>query len=394
MTASASSVPSVTTTASAPSMSWATTTAGEQSRTSCPRDTTRTQGLCVAHGAKAHQAANLVLQTFRDRAVGAITVGVWQKDKPVVVGALGDSLPGVLPATVDMHHVAGNICTPMLTTVLLQQVEAGKLALTDKLAKWFPEIPGANAVTIDNLAHMTSGYTHYPPLEAFQKAFYADPFRVWKPADVISYGVAGGPQYRPGTSANFSDTNTLILGEVLAKVTGRPVPQLLKQGIWDRLGMKNTVSVLDPIPGPVLHSFTGERGVWEEATFWNRSWTSWAGGCASNQDDIRKFIEAVGSGKLLSKASHKLQLAPTTVGLGNNVAKRYWALGVAVVNGWVFTNPGLQGLHAGIGNLPGKKLTIVVYNTLTPKSDPDSNAAQDLMVAISELLSPNQPAKP
>ncbi len=101
----------------------------------------------------------------------------------------------------------------------------------------------------------------------------------------------------------------------------------------------------------------------------------------------------MGSGELLSKASHEAQLAPTSVGLGGYTPERYYAMGVPVVNGWVFSNPGLQGLRGAVGNLPGKKLTIVVYNTATPRADLDKPWATVLFKSLSELLAPDQPLK-
>ena len=84
----------------------------------------------------------------------------------------------------------------------------------------------------------------------------------------------------------------------MAKATGRSVGELVQEGVLDRLGMKDTTP---PEPGallsPVLHSYTNERKVWEEATFQNPTWTGYVGGWGSNQDDIRKFVEAAGSGQ-------------------------------------------------------------------------------------------------
>ena len=333
----------------------------------------------------------MVRSTFQDESLGAVIVGIWSNDKPVLVGALGESLTGV-PATVDMHHRAGNISATMLTTALLQQVDRHRLSLSDKLSKWYPNLPSADALTLEMLEHSTSGYQHYPELDSFQKAFYQDPFKHWNTDDVVAYGVAGGPLFPPGTSFKFSDTGIVILSQVLEKATRRPVAQLIQTGVLDPLRMRDTTPPLNAkLPEPVLHSYTDERGVWEEATFWDPTWTWYAGGMGSNQEDLRRFIEAVGKGTLLSKASHTAQLAPTTVGLGGNTADRYYAMGVGVVNGWLFTNPSLQGYRGALGYLPDKQLTIVVYNTLTPKADPNKPQATRLFEALSKLLAPDQP---
>ncbi|MFN8025767.1 MAG: serine hydrolase domain-containing protein [Acidimicrobiia bacterium] len=357
----------------------------------CPKGTQRADGLCVASTQTARDAAAVVQSTFTEQSLGAVVVGVWKNGKPLLVGALGESLTGV-PATADMHHRAGNLTASMLTTVFLQLVDEGKLSLDDKLSKWYPDLPGADQVTLQMLARSTSGYEHYTILDSFAQAFYVNPFRAWTPDELIAYGVGSGPLFPPGTSWKFSDTNLILLQQVLAKTTGKSVTALVRERIWKPLGMKDTTGPENAaLPEPVLHSYTDERTVWEEATFWNPTWTAWAGGAGTTQDDAHTWIEAVASGKLLSKAGHEAQLGPATAGLGSNTEARYYAMGIAVVNGWVFTNPALQGYRGAIGTLPDQKLTIVVYNTLSPKSDPEKRQATLLFQELSKAFAPDQP---
>ena len=357
----------------------------------CPAGTTRIDGLCVAKSAAAQQVAEVVQSAFTDDELGAVIVGVWQNGKPLVVGALGESMTGV-PATVDMHHITGNITDCMLSTVLLQQVEKGKLSLDDKLSKYFPDLPSADQITVEMLANSTTGYQHYAVLDSFDTAYYANPFKHWTPDELIAYGVQGGPLFTPGTQFKFSDTNFLIEAKVLEKATGKDMATLMKKGVFEPLGLKNTIPPeTAATPDPVLHAHTGERGVWEDSTFWDPSWTWYAGGVRSNLDDLRTFLEALGTGKLLSKASHEKQLARPAV---QPDPDRYFALGVPVLDGWVFTNPSLEGYRGALGYLADKKLTVVVYNTRTPQSDPDTPQATQILVGIAKVLSPDQPVNP
>ncbi len=353
----------------------------------CPEGTSEADGLCVAEGAEAEDAADLVRSLFESASLGAVIIGVWRAGEPVLVGALGETLTGV-PATVDMHHRTGNIGHSMVETVLLQQVEKGTLALEDPLSNYFPDLPSADQITLDMLAHSTSGYAQYTAVPEFQSTFYEDPFARLAIDDVIAYGTDGGPQYPPGTDWNFSDTNILILARVLEKATGKPMADLVQDGVFDHLGMENSTSpATADLPDPVLHAYTGERDVWEEATFWNPSWTSFAGGWGSTQDDLRALIEAVGTGQLVSEESHKMQLAPSSVGLGTNTADRYYGMGISIVNDWLLTAPGLQGYHASIGYLPDQKLTVVIYFTTTPEFDPTTRSTL-IFEPLSAILAP------
>ena len=265
-----------------------------------PGGTSEAEGLCVAEGAEAEEAAALVRSLFESESLGSVIIGVWRAGEPVLVGALGESLTGV-PATVDMHHRTGNVGHSIVETVLLQQVEKGTLALDDPLSDYLPDLPSADQITIDMIAHSTSGYRQYTVVPEFQAELYENPFAHWDIDDVIAYGVDGGPQYTPGTDWNFSDTNILILARVLEEATGTPIAELVQDGVFDPLGMDQSSSPETAyLRDPVLHAYTGERDVWEEATFWHPSWTSFAGGWGSTQDDLRKLIEAVGTGELVS----------------------------------------------------------------------------------------------
>jgi D-alanyl-D-alanine carboxypeptidase len=353
----------------------------------CPSGTSNDSGLCLAKSDDAQQTAAVVQSAFADDKLGATIVGVWSGGKPLVVGALGESMTDV-PATLDMHHIAGNISNAMLSTVLLQQVEKGKLSLDDKLSKYYPDLPSADEITVEMLENSTSGYQHYAVLDSFDAAFYADPFKHWTPDEAIAYGVDGGPLFTPGTKFKFSDTNFLIVAQILEQATGKSVLSLMQSGIFKPLDMKNTIGPNTALtPEPVLHAHTAERGVWEDSTYWDPSWTWYAGGIRSNQADLQKFLEALGKGTLLTKADHEKQLAQPA---NSGSPDRYFGLGVAVVNGWIFTNPTLEGYSGALGYLPSKDLSIVVYTTRTQGTDPNSAPATEILAGITKVLSPDQ----
>jgi len=348
-------------------------------------------GLCVAPGGTAGEAANMIRKSFEENAFGAMIAGVWSNGKPVVVGALGESMTGV-PATIDMVHRIGNVSAPFLTTLFLQLVDEGVLSLDDRLANWFPELPDAEVITLEQLARSMTGYAHHPSTEAFVTAFYEDPFRAWKAEELIGFGTADGTAFEPGTGWMFSDTNLLILGEVIEAETGRSTHELIEERIIRPLRLYNTTSPRTAeLSEPVLHGFTDERGVWEDATYWNPTWVPYGGDMASNQKDIARWIKVLASGALLSKESRVAQLAPTTVGLGPNTEDLYYAMGFGVTNGWVFANPSLQGYRASVGHQPDANVTIVIYVTRTQQADESARQDMALFQSLGELLAPHNP---
>ena len=366
---------------------------GTTAATECPSALTYDRGLCVADGDEAQRAAELIRSAYVDGRMGALIVGAWRGDQPVVTGALGDSMTGV-PATLDMHHRIGNVSAPFITTLFMQLVDEGVLSLDDRLSQWFPEVPGSEGVTLADLTRSMSGYRHHPATKGFLKAFYADPFREWNPARLIDYGTKGGPEFPPGTDWNFSDTNMLLLGEVITKETGTSAHELITRRLIEPLGLDNTTSpTTAQQEPPVLHGFTDERGVWEDSTFWNPSWVPYGGDMASNQEDVASWLRTVASGDLLTEESFTEFMAPATVGFGPNTKNLYYAMGFGVTNGWVFCNPSLQGYSAAAGSNAGQDVTIVSYATRRKDADQDARPEQAMFVELGELLAPAQPPK-
>jgi D-alanyl-D-alanine carboxypeptidase len=354
----------------------------------CPAGTSPQDGLCLSGDAAAVDLAAILRSQFEADELGAVIAGVWHDGDPVMVGALGESMSGV-PATPDMHHMLGNLTTPMFTTVVLQQVEAGELSLDDPLSKWYPELPSADDITIGMLLHNISGYGQYTAQDDFLQQLFADPFHPWSVDEIIEIGTENGTVYTPGTDWMFSDTNSTVLMGVLEKATGKPVSELLQTGVFDPLAMDDTTASLDADwPQPVLHGYDGERGVWEDVTHWSPTWAHFAGGVGSNQDDVHVFLDALGSGELLSDEYHEIQLAPTTVGIGSNTPEQYWAMGALMLNGWAFLNPGIPGYYGAGGTLPDEGWTMVVYTTASPTTDPADATATDIFRQFTSIVSP------
>ncbi len=211
---------------------------------------------------QAPKLAETVGDLMKQYSLQATVYGVWRDGTAVATGALGTASPEV-PATDADHFRIGNVTEAITTTLLLQLVDRGEISLDDKLSKWYPSLPHAGEITVEMLASSTSGYVHYVNEQSFLNVYHADVFKTWTPDEIIQYGVSPPLDFPPGTSWTFSDTNFVLLGEILRKVGGGPVSEQIQQRILRPLGMRDTqMSTTTEIPSPVLHGYTGERGVW------------------------------------------------------------------------------------------------------------------------------------
>jgi D-alanyl-D-alanine carboxypeptidase len=338
-----------------------------EAQPACPSGNIPIGSECVAVGVAADEIRDILRAAMTGDDLKAVVVSVKVGDTPVLTEAMGESMTGV-PATIDMHFRNGAVAIAYLGTVLLQLQERGVLSLDDALAKWFPQYPKSDQITLRMLMNSTSGYADYVNLDVLP--LYKDVFRQWTPAELIEIGLSQPMHCEPGKCFAYAHTNFVILGEVLTKATGKPVEDLIRDAVLAPLSLRNTRSESTAvIQEPVLHAYDGERGVYEESTYWNPSWTLARGAIMTTDiGDLLTSAIAIGSGSLLSQESSKMQLGPSTAGLAPWNNEVYYGLGVVVTNSWVIQTPSFAGYAAAMAYLPSRKIAIAVTATMGPKT--------------------------
>ena len=243
------------------------------------------------------------------------------------------------------------------------------------------------------LASSTSGYADYVKVPSFLDAFHANVFAHWTPNQLIKIGTSRPMLFPPGTSWSFSDTNFVLLGEILRRVGGRPVSEQIRKRILIPLQLRSTtMTTTAQVPFPTVHGYTDERGVWEDDTFWSPTWATYTGNMTSTLSDLGTWARAVGTGSLLSKRSHARQIAPKTVGLGPNTKAFFYGLAVAVANKWVLAGaPGLLGYTGIVAYLPRTRTSVVIFTTTGPHSPPGTHYAGAIFDAVGKILAPASP---
>lgn len=331
----------------------------------------------------------IVREAIEAHDLKSVVVAVEIDGKPVLSQAWGESMSGV-PATPDMVFRNGAIAIAYLTTVLLQLHDEGEIAVDDPLSNWFPEYPQADRVTLQMLANSTSGYADY----VYVLPIYDDVFRQWTPDELVEVGLSQPMKCDPGACFAYAHTNFVILGEVLRAVTGEALDDLIRKRIVEPLGLDATESAATAVmPEPVLHAFTSERGVYENSTYWNPSWTLARGAVmTTNISDALDSVTAFGTGSLLSEEAHRLQLAPLTAGFPPMTSETYYGLGVVVSNSWVMQTPSFAGYSAAVGYLPDRRIAVAVTSTMGPDT-PEERITNRLFGQIATYLAPDQPPK-
>lgn len=321
----------------------------------------------------------------------AVVFGMWVRNRQVLTMALGHSMTTV-PATIDMHYRIGGIAETFMSTLLLMLVEQGRISLDEKISRWLPNLLGADRVTVRMLVANTAGYVDYVKVDDFAKLELAEPFRTFTDQELINYSVRDGKMnFPPGTSQQYSHTDNVILGQVIQRATGQSIKELYDKNLFGPLGMKDTQFPSDQeIQSPVLHAFTMDRKIYEDCTYWNPFWGSTPGLPTSNIHDLGKWGPVLGTGRLISPAHFREQIAPTEVGKGRNRADLYFAYGFVVANGWLAQNPSIDGYSGGFAYNMANGVTIVVESTKSKTTATDASAF-DILREVSKYVTPATP---
>ena len=377
-------------------------------------------GVAHASGASAGQQSarsriNAVIQrSIRAHDLHAVIAQVTIGGKPVLTRAYGTSMTGV-PATVEMHFRNGGVAISYMSTLLLRLVDQGKVSLDDPVSDWLPHLRDASEVTLGELAGMTAGYHDYVIDPELTQLLYTNPFRQFSTKLQLRLMLKQPLQFTPGTNWSYSHSDYVVLGLALEKITHEPLAVALRRQVLNPLGLRNTVASNTPaIPSPVLHAYTAERrdflgikpGVpfLEDSTYWNPSWTL-AHGAIETTDiaDMTRTAIGIGTGKLLTRASYRIQIDPHA-GFGHpqQGCERCatlshspgYGLGVFRDNGWILYNPLFGGYGAIEAYLPSRRISIAVVTTFgegsfAPNGD-ISNWAQTIVSQLAETLAPGQ----
>ncbi|MEO6565154.1 MAG: serine hydrolase domain-containing protein [Casimicrobiaceae bacterium] len=334
--------------------------------------------------------------------LNAIIFGAEQDGTPLVRTALGVSTNGV-PATTQMHFRIGGVGWQYLATVMLRMFEQnpGQLALTDSVAKWYPDYPNAERTTLRMLAASSAGFGDYITPQSFIDDLVADPLRYWSADDLLVRSV---PPYQvaqfndPGRAWQYSHTDFVMLGAILEKVSGKKYAVLLQELVLDPLGQRDTRLQFDAAPQlPVLHTL--QEGDFQDSTYWNPSFVSWAA-LTSNICDLGAWTRAFGTASLLSPGLKGETTAPVNVGLPIPstdgvprfvTADAYFGLGTVVYPPWIVQRAAYWGMYTTTAYDPTTGISLSATISLSPDSPANIQPSNEIITAISMLLTPGHP---
>ena len=220
------------------------------------------------------------------------------------------------PMKPDDRMLAGSVGKTFAAATAFQLVREGKIDLDDKIEKyfgkepWFDKLPNARAITIRQLMNHTSGLVRYEFKETFTNALTANPMKVWTPEERLAYLFGEKAAFEAGKGWDYSDTNYIVLGMIIEKVTGKKFYDEAQRRLIKPLKLSDTI----PQEGPVMkgvvqgyaglpNPFGGKDAMIDNGKFVINPQLEWTGGgYASTSLDLARWAKLMYEGKAYDPA--------------------------------------------------------------------------------------------
>jgi D-alanyl-D-alanine carboxypeptidase len=309
------------------------------------------------------------------------SIAVVKDGQVVYVNAYGRaSLEPAVDATSGMRYSIGSISKQFTAAAVLLLAEDRKLSLDDKVSRWLPDLTRANEVTLRQVLSMTSGYQDFWPQD-----YVMPPMMLPTTARQIMNGWARIPlDFEPGTKWQYSNTNYVIAGAIVERVSGSPLVEFLQKRVFSRLGMKSVVNTDEAAlgPGDPMRYLRYALGPPRPAPKEGKGWMFGAGELAMTARDLALWDISTIEQTVLKPASYRAMQTDTL--LKNGLATGY-GLGVQVgsVGGRrsIAHTGEVSGFTASNRIYPDDRAAIVVLVNLDA-----TGAASQILGRISSLL--------
>jgi CubicO group peptidase (beta-lactamase class C family) len=311
--------------------------------------------------------------------IPGLAIGIYNRG--TVLLAKGYGLSNVelnVPVKPETIFQSGSVGKQFVSAAIMMLVEEGKISLDDSVKKYFPDAPATwKPILIKNLLSHTSGLSEYesPDRTGPKGPFY---LRLDFSEDELATQIEKMPiEWAPGDKWGYRNTNYVLLGIIIHKITGMPYADFLGERIFKPLGMHSTrlISERDIIPNRAAGYELDAKGELKNQEWVSPTFDSTADGALYfNVLDLAKWDEALYGTKLLKQSSldRIWTLYPLNDGKPNPAGYGFaWSVGEQNGHKRIEHGGAWQGFTCQIARYPDDGVSVVVLTNLDAgHSDP------------------------
>ncbi|MEK6702712.1 MAG: serine hydrolase domain-containing protein [Planctomycetota bacterium] len=295
-------------------------------------------------------------------AVG-LSIAVAKGDQVVFAGSFGKAdLETGFAGDKDTLFRIGSVTKQFTAAAVMKLVEQGKLSLDDTLAKLLPDFPATpKPVTLRQLLNHTSGIWSYTSDDKFMGR---EATLELTPAELVAIFKDHAPDFDPGTKWNYSNSGYYLLGEIIAKTSGKTYAQFVQDELLTPQGLARTryESNREIIPNRA-QGYTYEKGKLFNDKSIGADVPGAAGSLLSSAEGLVRWNLALASGKVVSPKSYEQMSTSATLPDGSETRYGFGLqLGVWEGRPRVAHGGGIFGFTSQLTYLPKDQLTIAVIS--------------------------------
>jgi D-alanyl-D-alanine carboxypeptidase len=336
--------------------------------------------------------------------VPGATLGIVLSDDTAIALASGVSdRTKNTPMRADDLLLAGSTGKTFFAAVALQLIERGQLDLDAPISKylgdrvWFARLPNARDITVRMLMTHTSGLVRYEMNPTFTADLRAQPDKSWTPEEEIAYLLDAEPPFAAGKGWDYSDTNYIVLGMIMERITGTKLYDEVQRRFLTPLQLTRVVPSTSRRIAGLIPGYAGTRDplglpdeVLANGVFVINPQFEWTGGgYATSAPDLARWGHALYTARAVSPKMRDLmissavpaRLGPETgYGLGV-IVRRATPVGATWGHSGFFPGYQTELLH-----LPDRHVTLALQINSsaprTPGSRPMLRALYDLALLV------------
>jgi len=244
-----------------------------------------------------------------EKKVKGISATIYFKDGTSWNGVYGNSNDSVKIDSTTLFGI-GSITKNFTAAIILQLIEEGKLNLQDSISDYlsaYDNIDGT--ITIQQLLNHTSGLYNYTTNPNIWDVALTDMNTAWNHGDQLKF--VENPYFEQGTAWSYSNTNFVLLGLIIEKITGNPLKTELHKRIMDPLGLSNTYLFPDEnYKGNMSEAWQYSSNKYENISWYIKTpayfsiaWSS--GAIVSTANDLAKYLFKINNGQILNISSRQ-----------------------------------------------------------------------------------------
>jgi CubicO group peptidase (beta-lactamase class C family) len=281
---------------------------------------------------------------------------------------LADTSTGAAITTRTVFDIA-SVSKQFTATALLLLVDAGRLTLGDPVSRYLPELPAwAGTIDVGQLMHQTSGIPEYVGLLEAQGFQIGD--RTTEEQALQALIGVSKLQFQPGSQFEYSNSNYLLLGEIVHRITRAPLAQFLAERVFQPLGLAMVLDPTGTIPDKaVAYEKRGGGGYRATESRWEQVGD---GGIQTTPSQLVAWADNYRTGRVGGSRLLDAQLAgavPTEPG----GADRYGA-GIYLLANGVLDHDGAWGGFVTAFRVSRDRTASLAISCNTDKQDPEALA--------------------